>query len=419
MAQQTSHSPARVTPAQQRPQRHLPRWKDLRPLIGGQPGTPKRTRLDRALTINDLRTLAIARTPRAVFDYVDGSAEEELSIARAREAFRALTFNPRVLRDVSTISTSTTILGRPASMPLILAPTGFTRMMHAAGETAVARAAFAAGIPYTLSTMGTTSVETLAARVPDVDRLFQLYVWKDRARSSELLQRAKASGYRAVVITVDVPVQGARLRDTRNGLTIPPRLTLRTMAAMSRYPRWWFNLLTSEPIAFATMSDSAADLTSIIQSMFDPSVTWSDLEWIRENWDGPIILKGIQSVADAVQAKAVGLEGIVLSNHGGRQLDRAPTSLELLAPTRKAVGEKFQIFIDTGIRSGADIAAAVALGADACMVGRAYLYGLMAGGEAGVTRSIEILQTDLTRTLGLLGAASLHELGPEHVALAS
>lgn len=399
------------------PGRRLPRWKEVRPLIGSPKGTPRPTKLSRALTIEDLRQLAMKRTPRSVFDYVDGAAEDEISIRRARETFERLTFHPRVLRDVSVVDTSTTILGKPSTLPLILAPTGFTRMMHSAGETAVGRAAAAAGIPYALSTMGTTSIEDLAARVPDVTRWFQLYVWKDRARSTEMLQRAKAHGYDAIVITVDVQAQGARRRDTRNGLTIPPRLTAKTLAGMARFPRWWMDVLTSEPVSFASMPSTGEELHTIIHRMFDPSVTWKDLDWVREQWDGPIILKGIQHLEDAKLAKKAGIDGIVLSNHGGRQLDRAPTALEVLPAARSALGNDYVIYLDTGVRSGADIAAAVALGADAVMVGRPYLFGLMAGAQDGVARAIEIFGTDLARTMALVGAKTIAELTPDLVSL--
>jgi L-lactate dehydrogenase (cytochrome) len=395
--------------------RRLPRWSEIKPFIGR--GGARPSRLDRAYTIQDLRTMARRRTPRAVFDYTDGGAEDETSMRRARAAFKRVEFRPRVLRDVASVDTTTTLLGKPSAMPLVLAPTGFTRMMQHEGEIAVARAAAQAGIPYALSTLGTTSIEDLAAGAPQTDRWFQLYMWKDRGRSKELISRAQEAGYSALILTVDVPVAGARLRDLRNGLTIPPALTLRTLMGMARYPRWWLNVLTTEPLRFASISDSPGAVASIINSMFDPSVSFEDVEWIRGTWNGPVVVKGIQRVDDARRVADLGVEALVISNHGGRQLDRAPTTLELLPQVVDAVGDRLEVYLDSGVRTGSDIAAAVAGGARACLVGRAYLYGLMAGGQAGVKRAITILQTELVRTMQLLGAREVTELTPDLVNL--
>ena len=396
------------------PARRLPRPSELRPLLGA--GAPRRSRLERAADVADVRELARRRTPRPVFDYVDGAAEDERSAAASRRAFDEIVFTPRVMRDVAQVGPTTQLLGERASMPLVLAPTGFTRMMHTAGEPAVAAAAASAGIPYALSTMGTTSPERLAADSPGADLWFQLYVWQDRARSEELLARASASGFRVLVVTLDVPVAGARLRDDRNGLTIPPRLSLRTLAGFARHPRWAYDALTTEPLSFASFSDRPADLTSIINTMFDPSVTWADVEWLRRQWSGPLVLKGIQHVDDARRAVDAGADALVLSNHGGRQLDRAIAPLDLLPDVVTAVGGRTEIYLDGGVRSGADVAAAVALGADACLVGRPYLYGLMAGGQGGVQRVLDIFQGEFTRTLRLLGARDVAELRDDRVA---
>ena len=273
--------------------------------------------------------------PRAAFDYVDGAAESELSHARSRDAFERVEFRPRVLRDVSDPDLATTLLGRSATMPLVLAPTGFTRMMHHEGEYAVAAAAADAGVPYTLSTMGTVTPEQLAAAGGDADRWFQLYLWKDRGATKDLVARAAASGYRALMLTVDTPVSGARLRDVRNGLTIPPNLTLRTLAGMGRHPSWWFNLLTTPPLTFASLTQHrrrAGRPWSTGSSTRGSRL--ADLEWLRGFWKGPLIVKGIQGAADARMVVDAGADAVVVSNHGGRQLDRAVTPLE--AATRGA-----------------------------------------------------------------------------------
>jgi L-lactate dehydrogenase (cytochrome) len=400
-------------------ERRLPRWSELRQLLQPAPMTLDRTarRLAAANSIVDLRTIALRRTPRAVFDYVDGAAERELSLVRSRASFRQVEFHPRVLRDVSSVDATTEILGRPSALPLALAPTGFTRMMHHEGERAVARAAAAAGIPYALSTMGTTSVEDVAAAAPDGDNWFQLYLWRDRAASKELIQRAADAGFRALVLTVDVPVAGARMRDFRNGLSIPPALRLRTVVDGAMHPHWWFNLLTTEPLTFATFRSTEGTVAELIDRILDPTATVDDLDWLRETWPGPIVVKGIQSVEDAKLVVDAGVDAIVVSNHGGRQLDRAPTPLELLPGIVDAVGDRTEVYLDGGILSGADVVAAVAAGARACLVGRAYLYGLMAGGERGVQRAVTLLSKEILRTMRLLGATSVEELTPDLVSL--
>jgi L-lactate dehydrogenase (cytochrome) len=382
-------------------------------------GTPLDGRLARALTIDDLRELGRRRTPLPAFNYVDGAADDEISMRRSREVFDRLTFHPHVLHDVSDIDTTTSFLGRAATMPIAFGPTGFTRMMQHEGERAVVRAAARAGIPYTLSTMGTTSIADAVAAADGGDVWFQLYVWRDRARSKDLIEQAREAGARALMLTVDVAVPGARLRDNRGGLTIPPTLTLRTLSQIARFPRWWANLLTTEPLSFANFSQAPTELHELIASMFDPAVGIEDVEWLRGAWDGPLVVKGIQRVDDARVVVAAGADAIVLSNHGGRQLDRAITPLELVPPTVDALGDRAEVYVDTGVRSGADVAAALALGARGCFVGRAYLYGLMAGGEKGVDRAAAILREQLRRTMGHLGARTLSELTPDLVSLGS
>jgi L-lactate dehydrogenase (cytochrome) len=399
--------------------RRLPSWAELSPLLRPKPLEldPVKRRLSRAVTIGDLRDIARKQVPRAVFDYVDGAAEDETSLRRTRETFQKVEFVPQVLRDVSAVDPSTTILGKPSALPLVFAPTGFTRMMNHEGEPAVAQVARNTGIPYALSTMGTTGLEALAEAVPDARRWFQLYLWKDRAASRDLIARAKAAGYEALVLTVDTPIAGARHRDTRNGLTIPPALTLKTFFDGALHPAWWFNLLTTEPLSFASLNSWNGTVAELVAVMFDPSVTFADLEWLRGEWNGPLVVKGIQNIEDAQAVVERGADALVVSNHGGRQLDRAPTPLEQLPPILQAVGDRAEIYLDGGIMSGADIIAAVALGARACLVGRAYLYGLMAGGQQGVQKTADILTKEIIRTMRLLGVKTISELNPARLRL--
>lgn len=400
--------------------RRMPKAHDLRPLLQLKRPQPsaKRRRLDKALTIDDLRRVAKRRTPRAAFDYTDGAADGEVSLTRAREAFADVELVPSILRDVSVVDTSREVLGARVALPFGIAPTGFTRMMQTEGEIAGATAAAAAGIPFSLSTMGTTSIEDVAAAAPassGARNWFQLYMWKDRERSMALVERAAHAGFDALLVTVDVPVAGARLRDVRNGMTIPPRLTLRTVADAIPRPAWWFDFLTTEPLAFASLDSWPGTVAELLDSMFDPTVTYEDLAWIRSQWPGRLSVKGVQSLPDARRLADAGVDAIVLSNHGGRQLDRAPVPFHLLPSVVKEVGSAVEVHLDTGIMSGQDVVAAIAHGARFTLVGRAYLYGLMAGGREGVDRSIEILRGQIERTMRLLGVASLDDLEPGHV----
>jgi L-lactate dehydrogenase (cytochrome) len=374
-------------------------------------------RLAAVASIPDLRLLARRRAPRAVFDYADGGAGEEMSLRRSREAYARVEFQPQMLKDVSAVDTSTTILGRPAALPLMFAPTGFTRMMHTDGEAAVGRVAARTGIPYALSTMGTTSVEGLAAGDPHGRRWFQLYLWRDRGASRDFVVRARESGYEALVLTVDTPIPGARLRDVRNGLTIPPSLTLRTFAEAALHPGWWFDLLTTEPLEFASLNRFEGTVAELAGKMFDPSATIADVSWLRSIWDGPLIVKGIMTVAAARTAVEAGADAVIVSNHGGRQLDKAPTPFEVLPAVVDAVGADAEVYVDGGILSGGDVVAAVACGARAVLVGRAYLYGLMAGGERGVQKAADILRAEIAGTLALLGVTRVCDLRREHVRL--
>jgi L-lactate dehydrogenase (cytochrome) len=398
--------------------RRLPRPAELRELLRPAPIQLNATdrRLTRAGSIADLRALAQRRAPRAVFDYTDGAAGVgELALRRARETFQRLEFHPSVLNDVSSVSTETTILGKPSAQPFALAPTGFTRMMHTEGECAVVKVAERAGIPYALSTMGTTTIEDMAAAGPDARKWFQLYLWRDRAPAKDLLDRAIASGYDTLLLTVDTPVAGARLRDVHNGLTVPPQLTLRTFLDGALHPRWWFDLLTTEPLAFASLSSSEGTVADLIDRVFDPAITMADLEWLRGAWPGSLVAKGVQSVTDAERVVAAGADAVLLSSHGGRQLDRAPVPLELVPSVREKLEGRAEVLVDTGITTGADVVAAIALGAHAALVGRAYLYGLMAGGERGVARAVRILSDEVARTMALLGVTSVDQLRPAHV----
>ncbi|NUQ88639.1 MAG: alpha-hydroxy-acid oxidizing protein, partial [Glycomyces artemisiae] len=346
----------------------------------------------------------------------EGAAEGELSLARARQAFADIEFHPAILRDVSKLDTGWDVLGKRSALPFGIAPTGFTRMMHTEGEIAGAGAAAAAGIPFALSTMGTTPIEDVAAAGgPEGRHWFQLYMWKDRDRSMALVERAAAAGFDTLLVTVDVPVAGARLRDKRNGFSIPPAITAKTFWNMAVRPAWWFDMLTTEPLAFASLNRWSGTIAELLDTMFDPTVDYNDLAWIKEQWPGKIVVKGVQTVADAKRCADLGVDAVTLSNHGGRQLDRAPIPFHLLPHVVKEVGSDIEVHLDTGIMSGADVVASVALGARYTMIGRAYLYGLMAGGRDGVDRAIAILREEVERTMRLLGVASLDELEPAHV----
>ena len=397
--------------------RQFPKPSELAPLLQFSLPTlrRKKRRLEQAYTIWDLREIAKKRTPKGPFDYTDGSAESEVSLERARQAFRDLEFIPSILKDVSTADLTRKSLGETFAMPVGIAPTGFTRMMQTEGEIAGARAAEKFGIPFTLSTLGTTTIEDVVAAAPGGRNWFQLYMWKDRDGRMALVERAKRAGVKNLMLTVDVPAAGQRIRDYRNGLTVPPRLTAGTVINALPRPAWWINFLTTPSIEFASMKNWEGTVGELLDYMFDPTMTWEDLKWIRKQWDGTLTVKGIQNLEDAKQAAKLGADSILLSNHGGRQLDRAPVMLHLLSDIKKEFKKDYEIHIDTGIMHGADVLAAVALGAQFTYVGRAYLYGLMAGGQDGVERALEIMRTQMVRNMKLLGVNSLDELTPKHV----
>jgi L-lactate dehydrogenase (cytochrome) len=393
-------------------------YRTLRSVIRFQPveTDPVERRLARVASVEDLRRIAKRRLPGGVFDYIDGAAEDELTLAANQDAFRSTSFRPRVLRGVEKVDLSSTLLGRPVSFPLVLSPTGFTRIADPQGELAVARAAAAAGLPYTLSTLSTRSIEEVRA-VSEGRLWFQVYAWRDRGLVKEMIERAAACRYEALVLTVDTAVLGRRERDVRRGFSLPPTIGPRTLLDGALHPGWTWSFVRSEPIRFANVvgrevGDGASPVTlsDYVNSQFDPSLSWSDLDWLRSVWDGPVVLKGVQTVEDAVLAAEAGVTVIALSNHGGRQLDGAPAIFDLVAPVADVVGGRVEILCDGGVRRGSDIVKALAAGATAAMAGRAYLYGLAAGGERGVARVLDWFRSDMVRTMSLLGVGTVGEV---------
>jgi len=400
--------------------RQFPRWKNIKPLLGWS--LPKDPLADRKLkevvNLAEMRLLSKKRVPKAVFDYVDGGANDELAYARSQEVYSRVEFKAKVLRDVSKIDLTANIVGQKSALPIIFAPTGYTRMMHYQGEVMVAKVCEENNLVYNLSTMGTTSSKEIGDQVPNVRRWFQLYLWRDRSQSLKFIEEAQIAGFEGLMLTVDTAVGGIKWRDMRNGLTVPPKIGLKTFFDMALKPKWWFNLLTTAPLEFATFRNFNKPLSEIAAKVFDPAVTFEDVKWLRSVWKGKLIIKGIQTVSDAVELKNIGVDAIVLSNHGGRQLDRSVVPLELLPQVRSAFGAKGngpQIFIDGAIMSGADVLAAIALGADAVLIGRAYLYGAMAAGKKGVEKVVEMLRFEMETAMKLLGAKDLSELNPDFV----
>jgi isopentenyl diphosphate isomerase/L-lactate dehydrogenase-like FMN-dependent dehydrogenase len=371
---------------------------------------PYKGKLIRAQTISDMAKIARKRTPKVVFDYVEGGAVDEIAYSRTRDAFARIEFNSRVLRDVSKIDTRTKILGKVVDIPICFAPTGYTRLMYHVGEPAVANVASKKNLVYALSTMGTTSPEELAAAVPNSRRWFQLYIMKNRSDSLAVIKQAKNNGFEALVLTVDTPVNGLRYRDNRNGLTVPPKIRINTVFAIARKPMWWLNLFTTGKLEFAAFRGWDKSLSELAGLIYDPATTMKEITWLRSVWNGPIIIKGIQSVEDAKAVAKLGVQGIVLSNHGGRQFDRGPVPLEILPEVVKAVGNKVEVYIDGGIMSGLDALGAIALGAKAVFIGRAYLYGAMANGEAGVEQVIEIMRREFENGMALSGSTNIDEV---------
>ena len=377
---------------------------------------PVERRLARAASVADLRRIAKRRLPGGVFDYIDGGAEDERTLSANQAAFADTWFTPRVLRGLPEVDIRSTVLGRPTAYPLVLAPTGFTRIADPQGELAVARAAERARLPYTLSTLSTRSIEEV--RAVSAGRLwFQVYAWRDRGLVEEMVRRAHDADYEALVLTVDTAVFGRRERDVRRGFSLPPTIGPGTILDGALHPGWTWSFVRSEPIRFANVlgrdvGDGASPVTlsDYINAQFDPALSWRDVDWLRSIWDRRIVLKGIQCVEDARLAVDAGVDAIALSNHGGRQLDGSPGTFNLVAPVADAVGGRTEIICDGGVRRGSDIVKAVAAGATACMAGRAYLYGLGAAGERGVDTVLTWFADDMRRTMSLIGAGSVEDL---------
>lgn len=356
--------------------------------------------------------MARERLPRMVFDYIDGGADDEVTLARNVSRFQDIELVWDALADVGEIDTSTTIMGAKSASPFFISPTATSRLFHPReGELAVARAAHAAGVPYACSTLASTSVEDIAA-VNSGTKWFQVYVWQDRTLVKEMLDRAKVAGFSAILLTVDVPVAGNRERDGANDFTIPPKVTWRTATQALAAPRYLWDLATTPEIRPANFSHLKIDsgLIGFVNAQFDRTVTWDDARWLREAWDGKLAIKGIATVEDAQRCVAIGADAVWVSNHGGRQLDTAPASIDTLPGIADAVAGRAEIIFDSGVRRGSDIVKALALGANAVALGRAYLYGLGAGGERGVRRALEIMDSELRRTMALCGRARLGAL---------
>lgn len=413
----SSEAPTDPATASRYIKRQLPKLAELKDVLQFRtPGFhPVRRRLNAALSIQDLRQIAKKNTPLAVFDYVDGAACAEVTADRNRKAFTDVQFMPETLRSVADPDFSSELLGRRIALPLVFAPTGYTRMMHHEGEIAVARVAARSGLPYTLSTVGTSSVEEVQEAAPHGENWFQLYLTNNEALNTDLVGRALAAGFSTVVLTVDTPIAGHHLKDMRNGLTMPPALSLKTFFDMARYPQWCFNKLTTPSIGFASLRDFPGTSVDVAKILFEPGLNFEHLAWLRRTWPHNLLVKGILDPEDAKQVMAMGADGVVVSNHGGRQLDRTPATLRVLPAIRAAVGPEATVLLDSGITHGQDIIAARALGADAVMIGRAYLYGLMAGGELGVNRAVEILKAEYRQGLQLLGLRATEEIRREHI----
>ncbi|MBD3923597.1 alpha-hydroxy-acid oxidizing protein [Nocardioides cavernae] len=400
--------------------RQVPRWRDLEPFLRPRPveRDAVRRRLSRCLSVDDVERLARRRVPGAVWDYVAGGSDSELAMRRNGAAFDRIELMPTTFGQVAAPDTSATLLGRSAAAPIVLAPTGYTRLSHHTGERAAAVAAEQAGLPYTLSTYATTSITDVARAAPGGRNWFQVYLMKDRAVTRAHLDEAREQGYEALVLTIDTTVTGMKRKGKQNGFAIPPQLTARTMAGMARHPGWVADILTTQPLRFATFSEGSAHARwGMSNELREQEIRPADITWLREEWGGPVVVKGVQSVVDAVAAVGAGADAIVLSNHGGRQLDRAPVPFELLPAVVEAVAGRAEVYVDSGVRSGGDVVAAVALGATGVMVGRAYLYGLMVGGQRGVTHVLDVLTDEMRRAMGMLGTPTLAHLTPEHARL--
>ncbi|MFQ5347857.1 MAG: alpha-hydroxy acid oxidase [Rhodothalassiaceae bacterium] len=378
-------------------------------------------RLSDCTNIADLRRLAKRRLPAPVFGYLEGGADDEWTRANNSRAFDRYELVTEVLADIAAIDMKTTLLGREVAAPLLLSPTGMSRLFHHGKELAVARAAARAGLFYTLSTVATASMEEVAAASAG-PKIFQVYVFKDRGLTRELVTRAKAAGYDALCLTVDTPVAGNRERDLKSGLALPPRLTPASIAAFARHPMWVARALAGRDFALANVTHHAAaapgaatSVAAYVHAQFDRSLTWADAEWLAGEWGGPLVIKGILAPEDAREAARVGAKAVMISNHGGRQLDGTAAPIDQLRPIRDAVGDDLALIVDGGIRRGTHVVKALALGADACSIGRPYLYGLAAAGETGVARALTLLLAEIERDMTLLGTRSIERITRRHV----
>jgi L-lactate dehydrogenase (cytochrome) len=376
----------------------------------------RRDRLEQAHNIADLRRLAKKRLPAPMFHYIDGAAGDEWTLGHNTDAFDQYELHPSCLVDVEELDTTTTVLGRPIEWPVICAPTGMSRLFHHDGEMAVARAMAQSGTWYSLSSLSSMTIEEVAT-ASDGPKMFQIYVFRDRGLNKEFIERSRDAGYAALCLTVDVPVQGNRERDLRTGMTIPPSLSLMSLVDIARHPRWVWHKVTGKPLILANVahkiaagSTNVSTLGQYIHTQFDPTVTWEDAAWMIREWNGPFSIKGILTAADAKRAVEIGATAVIISNHGGRQLDGVPAPIEVLPEIVDAVGDRAEVILDGGVRRGAHVLKALALGARACMIGRPYLYGLGAGGEAGVARALAILRTEFCRDMALLGCRSIKEI---------
>lgn len=363
----------------------------------------------------DVQRLAAKRLPRPILDYLEGGADDEVSLRRNTTAFDDYSLIPRALTDVSSVDTGTQLLGRKIEVPFILSPTGSSRLFHIEGELAVARAAAQAGTMYALSTMATTALEDVAA-IGDQPQIFQLYVFKDRGFTAELVQRCKAAGYHALCLTVDAAIGGNRERDLLSGMTMPPSLSLRSFLSFATHPSWSLSAMRKLNFGFPNfatdgrISSGGLSAAELFNNYFDASVTWQDAEWLAKIWGGPLLIKGLLSVEDVRRAAAIGAAGVMVSNHGGRQLDGTPAPIDRIAELRDAVDDALEIILDGGVRRGTHVLKALAAGANACAIGRPYLYGLAAGGEQGVNRVLTLLKEEIERSMVLLGTSSVQEI---------
>jgi isopentenyl diphosphate isomerase/L-lactate dehydrogenase-like FMN-dependent dehydrogenase len=402
-------------------ERGLASGRGLQDALGSLLASVKRdgamSTLNRAFSIGDLRQLARNRLPRLVFDFIDGGAGDEATLRENCRAFEDWTLMPRVGVDVSERSLATEILGRPSKLPLILAPTGLAGLFWPGGEIHALRAAADAGIPFCLSTNSIASIEEVAQAVPDCERWFQLYMLKDKALLDAMLDRAWDAGYRVLCLTIDLPIQGRRERDLRNAFTLPLRPRIRTAYDVARRPQWLYGLVRN-PVSFGNFREVSGGFTSIaehVATLFDPSASWDDFARVRERWKGQFIVKGVLHPDDARRSLAIGSAAIIVSNHGGRQLDQVPAACAALPGIADAVGGRAEVILDGGVRRGTDILKAVALGASSCMIGRPFLWGLAAGGQAGVARTLQIFRDELDNAMALLGVAKLADISPDHL----